>query len=469
MDRLLSNVIISEEDDDPSFKVISSICGLYNTKVIHLERLFGFNEFYEQLLGGECVESEFAMKPTVLFIGAYSTGKTSFIRQLLGKEYLDSHIAPEPSTDRFNALIYGDEEITVNGTVLTGLSHLPFQGLTHFGLDFINRMVATTVQSPILKHINIIDTPGVLAGLKQANRGYDFGLVARWFGQRSDLIILMFDCSKTDISDELMETISQLQDYHGRVRCVLNKVDMLDIKEIVRVYGALMWSLGRTIQEAEVTRVYMAHQIEDHSDTDGILRKLGVENDQKALTSLISNIHKSSLSRKVGNLFKRCRLLRAHILILQYLRRRSPWIFEFESTKQARISQNSLVEMYDYLTTKYDLPQSDFPPIELMTKLLRSKHWKNVPTDKKYLHMIQDIVLHDIKNISQNLFSALDVTKTTLAPTKPAKSKLPVTSANSQAVASTPTIAQDEETTTIRTANTAENLENDKFEKVVDQ
>ena len=74
-------------------------------------------------------------------------------------------------------------------------------------------------------------------------RGYSFAKVARWFAQRSDIILVFFDCSKTDVSDELKGIIQQLQDFHIRVRCILNKVDMLSSKELVRVYGELMWSI----------------------------------------------------------------------------------------------------------------------------------------------------------------------------------------------------------------------------------
>ena len=110
-------------------------------------------------------------------------------------------------------------------------------------------------------------------------------------------------------------------------------------------------------------------------------------------------------------------MLRAHILILQYLKKRSPWIYEFHYQKEARLSNYALSGVYDYLTTKYDIPLQDFPPMELLAKSLWCKQWQQIPTSKKHLYDVQSIILHDIKNISKSLFSALDVTHT--APQKP--------------------------------------------------
>lgn len=43
----------------------------------------------------------------------------------------------------------------------------------------------------------------------------------------------------------------------SQVRIVLNKADGVDAQQLMRVYGALMWSLGKVFRSPEVCRVYI--------------------------------------------------------------------------------------------------------------------------------------------------------------------------------------------------------------------
>ena len=101
-------------------------------------------------------------------------------------DYPEIHIGPEPTTDRFIAVVHGDDLKTIKGNALTAVSDLPFSGLSSFGTGFLNKFSAAVVSAPLLKQLSIIDTPGVLSGEKQRNsRGYDFAKVCRWFAERS--------------------------------------------------------------------------------------------------------------------------------------------------------------------------------------------------------------------------------------------------------------------------------------------
>ena len=92
-----------------------------------------------------------------------------------------------------------------------------------------------------------------------------------WFAERVDRILLLFDAHKLDISDEFNEAIMAVKviinsfcsiiiwqkGYDDKIRVVLNKSDQVNTQQLMRVYGALMWSLGKVIHTPEVARVYI--------------------------------------------------------------------------------------------------------------------------------------------------------------------------------------------------------------------
>jgi predicted GTPase len=51
--------------------------------------------------------------------------------------------------------------------------------------------------------------------------------VISWFASRADLILLLFDAHKLDISDEFKNTIEALRGNDDKIRCILNKADQV--------------------------------------------------------------------------------------------------------------------------------------------------------------------------------------------------------------------------------------------------
>jgi predicted GTPase len=113
----------------------------------------------------------------------------------------------------------------------------PFHGLNSFGNGFLTKFEGSLCDADILERITFVDTPGILSGEKQRlGRSYDFSLVTEWFVQRSDLILLLFDAHKLDISDEFKSAIELLKGNEDKVRVVLNKADSINIQQLMRVY-----------------------------------------------------------------------------------------------------------------------------------------------------------------------------------------------------------------------------------------
>ena len=69
----------------------------------------------------------------------YSTGKTSLIKWVTGITSAFFDIRPQPSTDKFMAVVHGDEEKVINGDAATCLPTLPYSGLSRFGSSFLSQ------------------------------------------------------------------------------------------------------------------------------------------------------------------------------------------------------------------------------------------------------------------------------------------------------------------------------------------
>ena len=151
--------------------------------------------------------ADFDAKPMVLLLGQYSVGKTSFIRSLLGRDFPGIRIGPEPTTDRFLAVMRADDQDrVVPGNALAMRHDKPFAGLQGFGNAFLEKLQGAEVFGcPILDNVTLVERRGVV-GSGRLGRDYDFpgGAVVRG---NVDMIVVMFDAHKLDISDELKAAV----------------------------------------------------------------------------------------------------------------------------------------------------------------------------------------------------------------------------------------------------------------------
>ncbi|KAL0398797.1 UNVERIFIED_CONTAM: EH domain-containing protein 1 [Sesamum radiatum] len=386
--------------------VIDGLKILYNEKLKPLEATYRFNDFVSPFL----TSSDFDAKPMVMLLGQYSTGKTTFIKHLLQCSYPGAHIGPEPTTDRFIVVMSGPDERSIPGNTIAVHADLPFTGLTTFGGSFLSKFECSQIPHPLLEHITFVDTPGVLSGEKQrTQRSYDFTGVISWFAAKCDLILLLFDPHKLDISDEFKRVISSLRGNDDKIRVVLNKADQVDTQQLMRVYGALMWSLGKVLNTPEVSRVYIGSFNEKpvNEAAAGPVGKELFEKEQDDLLLDLMDIPKKACDRRINEFVKRARAAKIHAYIMSHLKKEMPALMGKAKT-QRRLMDNLQTE-FEKVQREYYLPAGDFPNVEHFREVLGRYNIDDFEKLKpKMIQAVDDMLGYDIPELLKNFRNIYD-------------------------------------------------------------
>lgn len=380
---------------------------IYRKSMLPVEKRFKYDYFYESPFLSDV---EFDSKPQVMLIGQYSVGKTSFIRYLLGRDFPGQRIGPEPTTDRFTVLINGPEERVIPGNALSVHPDLPFRGLERFGVSFLSRFEGSQMPSSVLRSVTLVDTPGILSGEKQrVNRGYDFNKVTGWFAERADLILVLFDAHKLDISDELKGAIDSLKGNEDKIRCVLNKADQIDRQQLMRVYGALLWSLGKTMTSPEVARVYVGSFWQEPLKTMDNSELFEME--EKDLMKDLAILPRQSAVRKINELVKRIRKVKTLAYIIAHLKSQMPSLMGKEKKQNKLIAD--LPNVFRTILKKYNLAPGDFPDITSFSSKLRDTKFSEFNSlSQKQIDGLDEILNRDIPSLMEELPSERDSPET---------------------------------------------------------
>ena len=222
-------------------------------------------------------------------------------------------------------------------------------------------------ENEVVDGVTFVDTPGVLSGEKQTvQRNYDFNGVVRWFADNADLIVVLWDANKLDVYDEMKKLISTLKYNTSKVRIVLNKADGVSPLHLMQVNGALMWSLGKSLDTPEVPRVYMG-SFWDKPLQNSEYRAL-FENEQTELFKDLAALPRTGVLAKLNDLVTRARQARAHALLLTHLNNSIPLLFGKQSAQQRMISDLGL--HVREVCRKHNINQGDFPPLEMLRENL---------------------------------------------------------------------------------------------------
>jgi ribosome biogenesis GTPase A len=148
----------------------------------------------------------------MVFVGPFSSGKSSIINALLG-EYDLMPVGPVPTTDRISILRWGDQPGRLRSSEADTVFH----------------------PSPLLRKVSFVDTPGLESVFKQHEE------TTRKFLHRSDVVLLVMLATQAMTARNL-EYLQMLEDVGKKVIIVISQSDLL------------------TAEEAETVRQYVLDQ-----------------------------------------------------------------------------------------------------------------------------------------------------------------------------------------------------------------
>lgn len=223
--------------------------------------------------------------------------------------------------------------------------------------------------------------------------------------KRADLILLLFDAHKLDISDELKGAIDVLKGHEDKIRCILNKADQIDRQQLMRVYGALLWSLGKTMTSPEVARVYVGSFWQEplkNQDNAALF-----EMEEKDLMKDLAILPRQSAVRKINELVKRIRKVKTLAYIIGHLKAEMPNLMGKEKKQQKLIAD--LPNVFRTILKKNNLAPGDFPDITSFSAKLREVKFNEFSTfNQKYIDALEEVLNKDIPALMEELPSERD-------------------------------------------------------------
>jgi EH domain-containing protein 1 len=147
------------------------------------------------------------------------------------------------------------------------------------------------VNSPMLRNLAIIDTPGMHDSISERDRGYNYQEVIGELARIADLVLVLFDPHK---AGTIREAHTSLRDtlpkstFEDRVLFVLNRIDeCASFVDLLKVYGTLCWNLSQITGRKDIPTIHLTYAAQavpdpengEHSDK-GYMKYLNNEREK---------------------------------------------------------------------------------------------------------------------------------------------------------------------------------------------
>lgn len=250
------------------------------------------------------LETTIKWRPMVLILGNYSSGKSTLINEFLGADV--QAVGQAPTDDSFTIITYDEnapdqDEIRIteirDGKYLLNDPDYPFEILKKHGQRFASHFRLKRVNSPFLRNLALIDTPGMLDSITERDRGYNYQDVIGDMAQLADLVLVLFDPHKAGTVREahtsVRETISA-RTHEDRILFVLNRIDECSsLSDLLQVYGTLCWNLSQITGRKDIPPIHLTYSSRtakaadtiSHSDAQSFLYHL--QNQRKKLKEAV--------------------------------------------------------------------------------------------------------------------------------------------------------------------------------------
>ncbi|MED6281455.1 hypothetical protein CHARACLAT_021792, partial [Characodon lateralis] len=409
---------------------IKRLLNIYYKAIKPMEQVFRYNELRQH----EVTDGEITSKPMVLFLGPWSVGKSSMINYLLGLHGTPQELytGAEPTTSEYTVIMHGERFRTIEGIVMAADSSRSFSPLEKFGQGFLERLVGIEMPHKLLERVTFVDTPGIIENRKQQERGYPYNDVCQWFIDRADLIFLVFDPTKLDVGGELEMLFRQMKGRESQIRLILNKADSLSTQDLMRVYGALFWSMAPLVNVTEPPRVYVSSfWPQDYApDTSRVL----FMKEEISLLEDLNQVIENQIENKIAFIRQHAIRVRIHALLVdRYLQTyydRLGWFGDPYEVFQDIVNDPDKYYIFKSILAKTNVSKFDLPakeayqdffgvnPISNFKQLSQLCSW----TDGCLLEKIEKAISHELPALLSSITKSSEVSasaKTAPAPPPP--------------------------------------------------